>query len=146
VKDWGGWTALSEIEYGHKNYYSANYSLDGGVVMKQTIWTIILTAMLAVWGAWIGITLLVTGPAIDISVTLFGLYLMATLAVVAWMQTRWGALLVTVVALVIFLSEIISAGLFLNPQFGDQTVQILYASLTVILPVFGFLSYRSIKE
>ncbi len=114
--------------------------------MKQSIWTIILVAMLALWAAFIGVTLLVSGPSVDISVSLFGLYLMGTLAVVAWMQTRWGALLVAVVGLLIFVAEIVSAALLLNPQYGDQTTQILYAMSTVILPLFGFLSYRSIKE
>lgn len=43
------------------------------------------------------------------------------------------------------MSEIVSAALLLNPQFGGQTEQILYAMATIVLPVFAFLSYRSIK-
>lgn len=114
--------------------------------MKQTIWTNILVGLLVVWGAAIRVSLLVAGPTPDISISLFGLYLMGTLAVVAWMQTRWGALLVLIVGLIIFASEIISAALLLHPEYGDQTYQILYAMSTVVLPIFGFLSYRSIKE
>lgn len=130
-----------------KCYKLKDASARRGGAMKQTIWTIVLTAMLALWAAFIGVALLTTGPdSVDISVSLFGLYLMGTLAVVAWMQTKWGALLVVVVGLVIFVSEILSAALLVNPQYGDQTAQILYALTTVILPIFGFLSYRSIKS
>ncbi len=114
--------------------------------MKQSVWTIVLVAILALFAAFSGIALLGVGPQIDTAAQVFGLYFMLTLAVVAWMQTRWGALLVLVMGLLFFVSELISAALFLYPQYGDQTGAYLYAGITLIVPLFAFLSYRVIPK
>ncbi|MFQ6013244.1 MAG: hypothetical protein ACE5LS_06335 [Thermoplasmata archaeon] len=114
--------------------------------MKHSVWTIVLVAILALFAAFSGIALLGVGPQIDTAAQVFGLYFMVTLAVVAWMQTRGGALLVTVMGLLFFVSELISAALFLYPQFGDQTSAYIFAGITLIVPLFGFLSYRSITQ
>ncbi len=114
--------------------------------MKQSIWTLVLVAILALFAAFSGIALLGVGPSIEPVAHVYALYFFVTLTVVAWMQTRWGALLIIVMGLLFFVSELISAALFLYPQYGEQTGMYLYAGLTLIVPLFGFLSYRSIKE
>lgn len=114
--------------------------------MKQSIWTIILVVILALLGASSGVELLGYAPSAGTAAAVASAYFLGTLAVVAWMQTRWGALLVVVMGILIFVSQVIYAALLINPQYGDQTGQYLYALVTLIIPLFGFLSYRSIKE
>lgn len=114
--------------------------------MKQSLWTIILVVILAAYAAFSGIALLGIGSQIDPAAHAFGLFFFVTLAIVAWMQTRWGALLVLVMGLFYFVTELIAAVLFLYPQFGDQTSAYINAGITLIGPLFAFLSYRSIKD
>ncbi len=113
--------------------------------MRQSIWTIVLVAILALFALFSGISLLGFEPSPGTAAAVLGLYFFATLAVVAWMQTRWGALLIVVIGLLWFVSELISAALLLYPQYGEQLGQYLYALLTLVVPLFGYLSYRSIK-
>ncbi len=54
--------------------------------------------------------------------------------------------MVLVMGLLFFVNELISAALFLYPQFGDQTGAYLYAGITLLVPVFAFLSYRTIPK
>ncbi len=114
--------------------------------MKQTVWTIVLVVFLALYAALSGFALLGFGAQIGPAAQVFLLYFLVTLAVVAWMQTRWGALLVLVMGLLFFVSELIAAALFLYPQFGDQTSAYINAGITLIVPLFAFLSYRSIPR
>ncbi len=114
--------------------------------MKQTVWTIVLVVILALYAAFGGIALLGFGPQIDPAAQVFQLYFLVTLAAVAWMQTRWGALLVLVMGSLYFVSELIAAALFLYPQFGDQTSAYIFAAVTLIVPLFAFLSYWSIPK
>lgn len=114
--------------------------------MKQTVWTMILVAILAFFGAYYLVELAGYAPSSGTAATVLGIYLVVTLGVVAWMQTRWGALLVVGVGLLIFAAQLVFAALYLHPQYGDQMGQVLYALLTLIIPLFGFLSYRSIEE
>ncbi|MFQ5552316.1 MAG: hypothetical protein ACE5EW_01090 [Thermoplasmata archaeon] len=114
--------------------------------MKQSIWTIVLVAILALFALFAGLGLLGLSPQIGPAASVLTLYFMGTLAAVAWMQTRWGALLVLVMGFLFFVSELISAALFLYPQFGDQTSAYIFAGVTLLVPLFAFLSYRSIKE
>jgi hypothetical protein len=86
------------------------------------------------------------GAGLDPSAHGFALLFLGTLIVVAWMETAWGALLVTAMGLLLFVAEIIAAALLLNPQFGPQLGQLVFATATLVIPLFGFLSYRRIGQ
>ncbi len=114
--------------------------------MKKSIWTMVLIGLLALFGIFSGIALLGYLPSVDPSAEAVGILLLVTLAVVAWMETRWGALLVVAIGLLSFVANIITVALNLYPQYGTQTEQYLYSLLLLLIPLFGALSYRSIAK
>ena len=114
--------------------------------MKQGIWTVATVAVLALFALSQAAALAGLGPGLEPASHVFALLFLGTLAVVAWMETRWGALLVVVMGLLLFVAEITSAALLLTPQFGPQLGQLIFSAGSLIIPFFGFLSYRSIGK
>ena len=114
--------------------------------MKKGLWTVATVAVLALFALSQGAALAGLGPGLEPASHVFALLFLGTLAVVAWMETRWGALLVVVMGLLLFVAEITSAALLLTPQFGPQLGQLIFSAGSLIIPFFGFLSYRSIGK
>lgn len=114
--------------------------------MDRNIWTIVTVVILALFAAFNVVALLGYGPSAGTAAAVFGLYLYAALVVVAWMQTRWGALLVVGLGILIFVGDFFSAALYVYPQYGTQMQQYLYAPTNLLISLFAFLSYRSITK
>ncbi len=114
--------------------------------MKTNIWTIVLVGVLALFAIFSVVALLGYQPSVDPSAEAVGILLLVTLAVVAWMETRWGALLVAVIGLLAFVMNVITAALFLYPQYGTQTEQYLFGLVLLLIPLFALLSYRGIVK
>ncbi len=114
--------------------------------MNRSIWTLVTVAALALYAIFNALALLGYSPSAGSVAAVMGLYLYGALAVVAWMQTRWGALLVVGVGILVFVADLISASMYLYPQYGTQTEQYLYAPTNLLISLFAFLSYRTITR
>ena len=114
--------------------------------MNKGIWTLATVVVLALFALGQVASLAGLGASLEPAAIIFGLLFFGTLAAVAWMETRRGALLVVVMGLLLYVSEIVGAALLLAPQFGPQLGQLVFATGSLIIPLFGFLSYRSIGE
>lgn len=76
----------------------------------------------------------------------FSMELMFVLAVVSWMETKGGALLVTFLLVIKFIEGIIVANLYLIPEYGPQWGQYVYSTIYLFFAVFSYLSYRKIIQ
>ncbi|MFQ5918457.1 MAG: hypothetical protein ACE5I4_00245 [Thermoplasmata archaeon] len=114
--------------------------------MKKGIWTLATVVVLILLALTQAASLAGLGPGLEPASHIFALLFLGTLGVVAWMETRWGALLVVVMGLLLFVAEIIAAALLLNPQFGPQLGQLAFAAVSLVIPLFGYLSYWSISK
>jgi len=75
-----------------------------------------------------------------------GIELVFVLAVVAWMETKWGALLVVLLGFVLFLQNLIGSYLYLVPEWGPQWQQYLWGIIYLLISAFSYLSYRKITK
>ncbi|MFQ6032226.1 MAG: hypothetical protein ACE5K2_04815, partial [Candidatus Zixiibacteriota bacterium] len=63
-----------------------------------------------------------------------------------WMETKWGALLVVLLGIIMFAKGIIASNLYLIPEWGPQWSQYLWSIVYLLISAFSYLSYRKITK
>ncbi|MCZ6648079.1 MAG: hypothetical protein O7B30_02375, partial [Thaumarchaeota archaeon] len=76
----------------------------------------------------------------------FEVVLLGVLAVVAWKETEWGAILVAVAGEAVSGLGFLFAYLNLTPEFATQSGQYIFSATTLLIPLFSYLSYSRIKK
>lgn len=107
------------------------------------IWTKVLVAILGL-RSLAGVYALTLD--IDPLPVIFAMQLFFVLAVLAWKETGWGALLIVLMGFVIFATEVISTSLGLCPACGPASAQLAFAATTLLVPAMAYLSYRDIRS
>lgn len=107
------------------------------------IWTKIVVILLILFGLW-SISGLSRGASpVQVS---FEVVLLGVLAVVAWKEIEWGAILVAVAGEAVSGLGFVFTYLNLTPEFGPQSGQYILSATTLLIPLFSYLSYTRIKK
>jgi hypothetical protein len=85
-------------------------------------------------------------PQIGVFYMLAVIELAFVLAVVAWGETKLGAMLVILLGLILFTERVILASLNLIPEWGPQWGQYLWSIIYLMVSAFSYLSYTKIQK
>ncbi len=108
------------------------------------VWTKLTVLLLAFDG--IGGLYSIFGLGLNPLLMVVAMELVFVLAVVAWMETKWGAMLVALLGIIMFVQGIIASTLYLVPEYGPQWQQYLYDIIYLLISAFSYLSYRKITK
>ncbi len=107
------------------------------------IWTKLVVILLILFGLGSISGLSLGASPVQVS---FEVVLLGVLAVVAWKETEWGAILVAVAGEAVSGLGFLFTYLNLTPEFGTQSGQYIFSATTLLIPLFSYLSYSRIKK
>ncbi|WP_455368068.1 hypothetical protein [[Eubacterium] cellulosolvens] len=115
-----------------------------GVIKVTSLWTKLTVLLLALDGVGSLFSIFVVG--VSPLEMVIAIELVFVLAAISWMETKWGALLVSSLGIIMFVQSIIVSTFYLIPEYGPQWGQYLYSIIFLLISAFSYLSYRKITK